>query len=682
MMDPARTDLRRSKTRAFAGWLGVAAWGLLGLIPLAQGQVGSFDSGSDGSDGALFIKGTLPVMDEFGYAYDAGRGEVVAFGGDRWDSFSDLDHTYVFDGTSWLRKAREMGPSGRLLPAMAYDAARQQVTLFGGDAGENDTWIWDGEGWTEVATNTSPPASYSGVQAMAYDAARQRVTLVLRENFSDQEMQTWTFDGADWTQQAARLPNRRQPSMVYDPALERLVLVARAEEGSGFATWLFDGAQWSELADERLPFSFIDNGALVYDGNLGAIAYYGNDEAYRFDGSSWSLIEDVPPEFAEGMREGVYYPELNALLRMNGSIRVGAGVRQVNETWAWRADGSVEQLTSGSYRFDMRGRPDGIWQFTDIYVGPNVEVTFERNAANTPVRWLASGDVVIDGIVNLSSTEREEPNLSRGDRALGGFGGPGGFDGASSSPLGWEFWVPGNGPGGGYGLGSENQRDAEFSSYGNAWLRPLVGGSGGGTLSDRVVGGGGGGGAILIAASGDLTLNGQVSSIAGRHGGSSVRSDGSGGSVLLQANRALGEGDIYVDNGWRRVEAWERPLVDSLSGFFRTRESGLPLLPVDRGAGVGRLWIDSIAGQTVTNPPLSHDSVTEPDVVVPGSGSVEVVVRGENIPAGTLVDLFVRLQDDSVLELSPQTYDGQQAVFQIEVPEGVGAMTAEARFPY
>jgi hypothetical protein len=36
---------------------------------------------------------------------------------------------------------------------MAWDGARGQIVMFGGDAGEvfGDTWVWDGSNWTCVA---------------------------------------------------------------------------------------------------------------------------------------------------------------------------------------------------------------------------------------------------------------------------------------------------------------------------------------------------------------------------------------------------------------------------------------------------------------------------------------------------------------------------------------------------
>src|SRR5437588_13043860 len=69
-------------------------------------------------------------------------------------------------------------PSNNMPPArqgmgMAYDAAREQVVLFGWGldccSGNffNDTWVWDGTTWTQRFPATSPPARTNII--LAYD---------------------------------------------------------------------------------------------------------------------------------------------------------------------------------------------------------------------------------------------------------------------------------------------------------------------------------------------------------------------------------------------------------------------------------------------------------------------------------------------------------------------------------
>jgi hypothetical protein len=72
----------------------------------------------------------------------------------------------------WTQK-EDIGPSPRVAHAMAYEAARERVVLFGGEDGSN-TWEWDGVAWTQVA-DMGPSPRYAC--AMTYDTVRQRVVL-------------------------------------------------------------------------------------------------------------------------------------------------------------------------------------------------------------------------------------------------------------------------------------------------------------------------------------------------------------------------------------------------------------------------------------------------------------------------------------------------------------------------
>src|ERR1700733_797187 len=178
-----------------------------------------------------------------------------------------------------------------------------------------------------------------------------------------------------------------------------------------------------------------------------------------------------------------------AIMLMNTSLRA-----QVN-TGSDGSDGAL--LVLASTNIDMTGRPSGIYQYTSVYVTNNVAVTFTPNANNTPVVWLVQSNVVISGFVNVSGAS------STG--AAGGVGGPGGYLGGSAlSPVG-------QGPGGGsalvfsnassiksgnasYGaLGSTNCLfGTPGSVYGNTYLIPLLGGSGGAGITNSCGTGAGG----------------------------------------------------------------------------------------------------------------------------------------------------------------------------------------------
>lgn len=251
--------------------------------------------------------------------------------------------------------------------------------------------------------------------------------------------------------------------------------------------------------------------------------------------------------------------------------------------------------------------PSGILNYTSVTIPVGVTVTFKKNALNTPVQMLVSGDVTIRGVLTVRGGDAKHSGTygdgNQADDGIPGTGGPGGFDGGRGGrddpALRAEIVRAGSGlgPGGGRGgtegddgctgttyfkyLGSgasfatgvrnlgEYYFDAYCSPstigrakpYGSSLLQPLIGGSGGGGGRGGTAfpgsGGGGGGGALLIAASGviNIVTGGQIEAIGGDGGGQSgpgvggQGAGGSGGGVRLIATTLTGAGPIYANGG-------------------------------------------------------------------------------------------------------------------------------------
>jgi hypothetical protein len=657
-----------------------------GLWLNVSAQDPAFNSGSNGSDGPLFVVGSLAPIQDFSAVYDSARNEIVVFGGQYYSPFgsADIDHTYTFDGTSWSRKRVETSPPPREEAAMVYDSLREKVVLYGGSFG-NDCWLWDGTSWTE--TLSPDPNTFFNRYAMAFDNARGETILVVKRAFSSTVVETWSFDGATWTEKLPATIPQAHNNMVmsFDETLQQIILLIRVD-ASSFETWTWNGSDWTQVITDPVNIE-VQSGQMAFDGRTGTTVYLGYNGNFTFNGTTWAPLENVPPEFAFGVEHVIYHPGMNALLRMNGYWTTDSGgVQQRNQTWAWRADGTTELLTSGAYTFDMTEKPDGIWNFSTIDIGPNVQIDFINNPANTPLRWLASGDVNIEGSLNLSGKARDELDVYTYRVGLGGLPGPGGYEGATAGPFGTDMHIPGQGPGGGLYAGTVNSANANFSTYGNPWIYPLTGGSGAGNISENV-GGGGGGGAVMIASNGTIVIRGQILTNGGSQNNSNSGS-GSGGAVLLRANTIQGDGVI---TGARvRLEAWNREVEDltvpGVPAYFNSPQvasytQGPPLLPVDLGANPGRLWVESINGSPPANPRLSSNSQLEVDSILTGGGMSTIVVKGENIPNLAEVSLKISLPNGSVLQPDPVVLTGGQATFNVDLPEGFGAIAATARFP-
>lgn len=86
---------------------------------------------------------------------------------------------------------------------------------------------------------------------------------------------------------------------------------------------------------------------------------------------------------------------------------------------------------------------DGVFNFTSVTIETGATLTFIKNDDNSPVTFLTTGDVRIDGTLNL--------NGQAGSGTLSpGAGGPGGYDGGLGG-VNSQNGRRGEGPGGGGG---------------------------------------------------------------------------------------------------------------------------------------------------------------------------------------------------------------------------------------
>lgn len=294
--------------------------------------------------------------------------------------------------------------------------------------------------------------------------------------------------------------------------------------------------------------------------------------------------------------------------------------------------GAIDILTDTTLQLPA----DGVFHATTVNIASGATLTFSRNAFNTPVYILATGDVSISGRINVSG--------KNGNNIVGGEGGPGGFDGGNPGSSGVE---PGDGAGPGGGLAGTLTRNADGAgsgsygstatagssiqtgdTYGSPLLIPMIGGSGGGgSIGTPGIGGGGGGGALLIASNTEIELasTGQIWANGSLIFSSSVYNGGSGGSIRLIAPKVRGSGQV------RALSVFTN--ANSLSGSIY--------------AGVGRIRIDTTDRSELSfdfDPP-GFTSVGSNMVVFPAPlPRLDIVeVAGTNITVGTDSAVFVDL---------------------------------------
>ncbi len=343
------------------------------------------------------------------------------------------------------------------------------------------------------------------------------------------------------------------------------------------------------------------------------------------------------------------------------------------------ADGAFSPTVSASVAVPE----SGVFNYTTVNIPTGVTITFTRSSTNKPLTILASGDVVIAGVINVDG----KPGNTNG---LGGLGGPGGSNGGSG---GYGFdqsfsGVPGDGPsggggglggatitgtnigdggGGGYGLAGGNGAGGTNGGiggprFGAVTILPLIGGSGGGggaaSANTRGGPGGGGGGAILIASSGTITINGTIFSRGGAASGCCTfftgGGGGAGGAIRLISNTFTGSGTMNVSGGgggggnfhsggnggqgYVRVEAFDKNNFTGSTTPTNIISFSLPhpITPPNAPS----LRIASVGGVNAPATPLGALQGV-PDIIVPSSqpNPVTVALEGANLPVGTIVQV-------------------------------------------
>jgi hypothetical protein len=217
--------------------------------------------------------------------YDAVHGELVAV-----VSYGLGDtRTWIWNGSWQLRANVQPGGSGGL----AFDAGRGEVVWFGG-AAQNETWIWDGTSWTQRPTVNAPSARRG--PNMTYDAVRQRVVLFGGGDANGPLGDTWLFDGVDWAPDPGtqQLPTMRAEVFAFDPSRGAVVASLGSGATGATETWEWNG-QWTQAS----ATSGAGLGWLVaFDPNRGRLQSYERGGPIReWNGSTWvARTSQIDPE--------------------------------------------------------------------------------------------------------------------------------------------------------------------------------------------------------------------------------------------------------------------------------------------------------------------------------------------------------------------------------------------------
>ena len=319
----------------------------LGSLAAATGMLAPLDSlaatpSRSGRWRQLFPTSAPSPRGGAAMAYDAARAKIVLFGG----TWKDAD-TWTWDGRTWNHMSPPVSPPARSDASLAYHPATKTLVLFGGGSATGflgDTWLWNGITWTAVPGD-GPPAR--GSASMAFDPASGSLILfggARPEVFDD----TWMWNGKSWVRLSPRSspPGRFGTSFAYHSGMGRLILFGGKRSAMGVpepeATWAWDGKDWSQLSLGRLPpwrfgasMAAAGGGVLLFGGI--SMVLGPSNGSYLGDtwmlGRTWSQVTQTPappPRAGAGL---VPYPSRNSLLLFGGGFN--PGYRQLRDTWVW-----------------------------------------------------------------------------------------------------------------------------------------------------------------------------------------------------------------------------------------------------------------------------------------------------------------------------------------------------------
>lgn len=193
-------------------------------------------------------------------AYDAADGYTVLFGG-HGACGQYCNDTWIFNGTSWRELALTVAPPARQFASMAYDPFDREVVLFGGIGVDgvtplSDTWAFSAGQWHEVQTVGTPPGRWAA--GMAADLTDGYVLLFGGYAGGNVFLNdTWGFVGGNWIalDPAHAPPARWTPSMTFDPAQGGVLLFGGFSGSLGFLadTWLYSYGDWRQLPTHLYP---------------------------------------------------------------------------------------------------------------------------------------------------------------------------------------------------------------------------------------------------------------------------------------------------------------------------------------------------------------------------------------------------------------------------------------------
>ena len=321
----------------------------------------------------------LHLGQTFALVFDPDIGRVVLINGATEQGPDLPTELWSWSGSAW-ELLDASGPPARSFAAVARDPVRGTIVVHGGlpaggEIGDafDETIEWDGRDWSVRAVTEAGPGPREGA-GLAFDADAGKLVLFGGSVGSDQQADTWTWDGTTWSLVAETGPRPRFVSlMTEDRATGGIVLQGGhwvdGDDGDFLAdTWRWDDGAWQEATDGDGPGPRVNSpgtwddrleGVVMFGGGTGMEAPFGADTWLWRD--AWA---ETPAEVGPSPRNGhaLAYDTARGVLVLAGGIDRPGGT-QVLDVWELDADGWSEVMAPtirASPRRDGAGSVDGL----------------------------------------------------------------------------------------------------------------------------------------------------------------------------------------------------------------------------------------------------------------------------------------------------------------------------------
>ncbi len=309
----------------------------------------------------------------------------------------------------------------RTLTEMVYNPPTHSVILFGGGNFAplpTGTWSWNGQGWSAIFTQNTPPARSAHAMAAKTDDSATHIVLYggddgTGQNFSD----TWTFDGTDWTLHpgVSGPPALEYGAMVYHETIAKFVHFGGSCPAGCFAdTFTWNGSLWSALFTANAPpprylhamaYDPIRAETVLYGGNLLPQNLGVAGDTWVFDGTNWTqrVVTGPPPLVSHSMA----FDATRGTVVMHGGLINGSNVS--NQTWEWNGSqwslvGETQTFANYYHQLVFDGNANQLL-LLDISTPPNLlSMNWSSGPVVAPVTGTATGAYPCPLTLGISAT--------------------------------------------------------------------------------------------------------------------------------------------------------------------------------------------------------------------------------------------------------------------------------------